>query len=612
MFFTTRPEIRGTFGVVTSTHWLATAAGMAMLEKGGNAFDAAVATGVALNVVEPHQNGPGGEVPLIVYSKAKDKVEVICGQGPAPAAATIDAYRDLGLDMVPGIGLLSAVVPGSFGAWMLMLRDYGRLSLREVLEPAIGYALNGHYVTEDIAGAIVGVRALFEEAWPTSADVYLPGGAPPEAGGLMRNPTMAATYQRLIAEAEAAGGDRDAQIEAARAAWYEGFVAEAIDRFCRETKWVDSSGRRHGGLVTGDDMARWRPTVEAPVTYDYHGYTVCKAGPWSQGPVALQQLALLKGFDLAGMGSESADFVHTVIECTKLAMADREAFYGDPDFVDVPFDVLLSDAYNDERRALVGAEASHEITPGTVPGHGAPIKIRPKRSTEYAHVEAHVVGGPEPLRRLDRAIATAIASASDTCHFDIIDGEGNMVSGTPSGGWMSGTPSGGWMSGSPAIPELGFPISQRGQMFWLDEDHPTGLAPGKRPRTTLTPGLALRDGEPYMVFGTLGGDQKDQWATHAFLRHIHFGHDLQRAIEEPEFHTKHTPSSFFPRECDPGHLSVEARFSEPVLNDLADRGHRIEVYGDYSLGYVTAATRDGGMLRAGASPRHVQCYAAGR
>ena len=601
--FTTRPEIRGTFGVVTSTHWLATAAGMAMLEKGGNAFDAAVATGVALNVVEPHQNGPGGEVPLIVYSAAKDKVEVICGQGPAPAAATIDAYRDLGLDMVPGIGLLSAVVPGSFGAWMMLLRDYGRLGLREVLGPAIGYARDGHYVTQPIADDIAAVRALFEEEWTTSAEVYLPGGAPPKQGGLMRNPTMAATYQRLIGEAEAAGGDREAQIEAARAAWYEGFVAEAIDRFFRETEAIDSSGRRNRGLLTGDDMARWRPTVEAPVTYDYHGYTVCKAGPWSQGPVALQQLALLKGFDLAGMGSESADFVHTVIECTKLAMADREAFYGDPDFVEVPLGVLLSDAYNDARRALVGAEASHEITPGPVPGHGAPIKVRPLGSTVFPYREAHVGGGLEPLRRLDRAIATAIASANDTCHFDIIDGAGNMVSGTPSGGWLSG---------SPVVPELGFSISARGQMFWLDADHPTGLAPGKRPRTTLTPGLALRDGEPYMAFGTLGGDQQDQWATHAFLRHVHFGHDLQRAIEGAEFHTKHTPSSFYPRECDPGHLAVEARFSEAVLNDLADRGHRIEVYGDYSLGYVTAATRDAGMLKAGASPRHMQCYAAGR
>jgi gamma-glutamyltranspeptidase/glutathione hydrolase len=320
--------------------------------------------------------------------------------------------------------------------------------------------------------------------------------------------------------------------------------------------------------------------------------------------VALQQLALLKGFDLAGMGPASVEFVHTVVECAKLALADREAFYGDPAFVDVPLDTLLGDDYNADRRILVGDEASYELRPGAVPGYGSRINIRPKGSTpDIAHTEALDFGGPFPLHHLERAIAQAGAVHGDTTHFDIIDRHGNMISGTPSGGWLSG---------SPVVPGLGFALSSRGQMFWLDEDAPAGLAPGKRPRTTLTPGLALKDGEPYMVFGTPGGDQQDQWALHAFLRHVHFGLNLQEAIDAPEFDTHHAPSSFYPRECNPGHLAVESRFDDDTIAALAERGHAIDVFDDYSLGYVTAATCEDGLLKAGASPRYMQCYAAGR
>ncbi|MEE8276729.1 MAG: gamma-glutamyltransferase, partial [Alphaproteobacteria bacterium] len=478
--FTTRPEIVGTFGVVASTHWLATAAGMAMLEKGGNAFDAAVATGLSLHILEPDQNGPGGDVPLILYSAQQDEVKVICGQGTAPAGATVAAYRDLGLDVVPGIGLLSAVVPGSFGAWMLLLSEYGSLSLRDVMAPAIGYARDGFAVTPRVSESIGYVQTLFEAEWTSSAEVFLPGGAPPAPGALFRTPAMADTYERILHEAEDAGGGREAQAEAARRAWYEGFVAEAIDRFCRETEVIDTTGRRHRGFLTGNDLANWRAAIEDPLTYDYHDYTVCKTGPWGQGPVALQQLALLKGFELAAMAPESDEFVHTIIECTKLAFADREAYYGDPAFVDVPFDTLLDDGYNADRRKLVGDEASYELRPGVVPGYGSKINIRPKGSTpDIAHIEALDFGGPFPLHHLERAIARAGAVHGDTTHFDIIDRHGNMISGTPSGGWLNG---------SPVVPGLGFALSARGQMFWLDEDAPAGLAPGKRPRTTLTPG----------------------------------------------------------------------------------------------------------------------------
>src|SRR6185437_15150355 len=351
--FTTRPEIEGTFGVVTSTHWIATAVGMATLEKGGNAFDAACATAFTLQVVEPHLNGPGGDVPVIMYDVRKGKVEVICGQGPAPAGATIAHYKGLGLDLVPGTGLLAACVPGMFETWMLLLRDYGTMKLADVLTPAISYARNGHPLVERATATIQMVETLFREHWPTSANVYLPGGKVPKPGTMFTNRTLADTYERILREAESAGSNRDAQIERARKSWSQGFIAEAIDKFCRTQDVMDTSGERHRGVLTGEDMARWQPRVEAPATLEYQNYTVCKCGVWSQGPAMLQQLALMKQFNLGRIDPTSADFIHTLVECSKLAYADRDKFYGDPDFVKVPLETLLSDAYNAERKKLV-------------------------------------------------------------------------------------------------------------------------------------------------------------------------------------------------------------------------------------------------------------------
>ncbi len=548
--FTTRPEIDGTFGVVASTHWIATAVGMAMLEKGGNAFDAAVATAFTLQVVEPHLNGPGGDAPLIVYDVRRGKPEVICGQGPAPAAATIAHYRREGLDLVPGTGLLAACVPGTFETWMLLLRDYGTFALREVLSPAIGYAQNGHPLLERTHATIATVADLFRTYWPTSAKVYLPDGAPPPTGTLFANEVLAATYLRILKEAESAGGDRVAQIERARKSWSQGFVAEAIDRFCRTQDIMDTSGARHRGVLTGDDLARWTPRVEAPLTYDYRHYTVCKTGPWGQGPVMLQQLALLKGFDLDGLDPAGADFIHLQVECAKLAYADRDAFYGDPDFVEVPMATLLSDTYNSTRRRLVTAAASMELRPGSIEGYGAVVKLFSERKTGAA------AGAGEPtVGRLgtgEPTVGRLGGTRGDTVHFDIIDQAGNMVSATPSGGWLQS---------SPVIPELGFCLGTRAQMFWLDEGHPASLAPGKRPRTTLTPTLALRDGEPYLAWGTPGGDAQDQWIPQFFLRHVHAGHNLQQAIDAPAWHSDHFPSSFWPRQARPGVLVVEGRVS---------------------------------------------------
>jgi gamma-glutamyltranspeptidase / glutathione hydrolase len=561
MSFTTRPELRGTFGMVTSTHWLASAVGMAMLERGGNAFDAAVATGFTLQVVEPHLNGPGGDLPVVAWSAERGEPLVLCAQGTAPAAATIERFRGLGHELVPGTGLLAACVPGAFDGWMLLLREFGTVGPEDVLKPAIGYAENGYPVVPGMTATIELVEPLLR-GWPASADLYLP---PPRAGTLFRNRALAATYRRILDEA--GQGTRERRIDRARAAFYRGFVAQAIDWFSRE----------NGGLLAGQDLAEWEATFEPPSTYDYHDYTVCKTGPWGQGPVFLQQLALLAGFDLADLGLGSADYVHTIVECSKLAFADREAFYGDPSFADVPLERLLSAEYNDERRALIGEEASGELRPG---GGRLPTLVE----------AAATVGAGEPTR-------------GDTVHLDVADRFGNFVSATPSGGWLQS---------SPVIPGLGWPLGTRAQMFWLEEGLPSSLEPGKRPRTTLSPSIALRGGEPYLAFGTPGGDQQDQWSLHAFLNHVHFGLDLQAAIDAPEFHTDHFPSSFYPRQAQPRSLALEARFQEKVVADLRDRGHDVHVTDPWSLGRVSAVGREDGLLKAGANPRGMQGYAVGR
>ncbi len=588
--FTTRPEIEGTFGVVASTHWIATAVGMATLEKGGNAFDAAVATAFSLQVLEPHLNGPGGDVPVILYDVKRNRAEVVCGQGPSPQAATIAQFKKLGLDMVPGTGLLAACVPGMFDTWMQLLRDHGTMRLADVLTPAIFYARNGHPLVERASATIAMVAQLFREHWPTSAAIYLPGDDKvPEPGVLFTNRTLADTYARILSEAESAGSDRVAQIERARKTWSQGFVAEAIDRFCRTQKVMDVSGEHHGGLLTGEDMAKWQAHSEPPLTYDYGRYTVCKPGVWSQGPVLLQQLALLKGFDLDRLDPAGPEFIHLQVECAKLAYADRESFYGDPDFVDVPIETLLSDRYNAERRKLIGKQASRELRPGSVEGFGAVVEMR---QADGARAAVGAFGAGEPtVGKLGEVIG-------DTVHFDIIDSAGNMVSSTPSGGWLQS---------SPVIPELGFCLGTRAQMFWLDENHPAALAPGKRPRTTLSPTLALRDGEPYLAWGSPGGDQQDQWTTQFFLRHVHAGMNLQEAIDAPAWHSEHFPISFWPRTARPGVLVVEKRLSDATIGELRARGHEVEVGPPWSEGRLTAASRVG---RAGAQqPIRAVCRA---
>jgi gamma-glutamyltranspeptidase / glutathione hydrolase len=588
--FTTRPEIAGTFSVVATTHWIASQVGMAVLERGGNAFDAAVAAGFVLHVAEPHLNGPGGDAPIIIHSERTGTQHVICGQGVAPRKATLEAFRDL--DLIPATGLLPAVVPGAFDAWCLMLRDWGTWEFADVLAFAIGYARNGVPVVPRISATIEAMRPLFETEWQSSAAVFLPDGNVPVPGTLFARPALAATYERLCREA--LGGSREARIDAVRQAWYRGFVAGAVDRFFRSAEVMDATGLRHRGLLSAEDFAGWSATVEEPVAYDYGEYRVLKCGPWSRGSVLLQQLALLRGFDVRAMDPLGAEFVHTVVECAKLAYADREGWYGDPKFVDVPLNILLSAGYNDARCGLVAAEASMELRPGDIDGV---VPWVDREAALRAGMLPNAAGAGEPT------VSRLGVTGADTCHIDVIDRGGNMVSATPSAGWLQS---------SPVIPELGFPMGTRGQMFWLRPGVPGSLTPGKRPRTTLSPSFALRDGKPWMAFGTPGGEQQDQWQTIMFLRMVHHGLNIQEAIDAPSFHSEHWPSSFWPRVARPGKVVLEGRYEDAVLAELLRRGHRAEKGGDWSEGRLTGARIEGELMRAGANPRGMQGYAVGR
>ncbi|MGH3098390.1 MAG: gamma-glutamyltransferase family protein [Streptosporangiales bacterium] len=595
MTFTTRPTLRGTFGMVSSTHWLASGAASAVLERGGNAFDAAVTAGFVLHVVEPHLNGPGGELPA-VFARGDDKSPtVLCGQGVAPAGATIDHFRDLDMDLVPGAGPLAATVPGAVEAWLMLLRDHGTWPLPDVLDYAIGYARSGAPLVPRATEGIETVRDLFTQHWPTSAALWLPDGEAPRPYALFRNPAYANTLRRLADEAKAAGS-REAGIDAARKAWSEGFVSEAIDRFQR-IPHRDSSGADHAGVLTGQDMAAFRATYEQPATVDFHGYTVAKTPPWGQGPVLLQTMRLLEALDPgAAFDPSTADGAHAVAEALKLSFADREAWYGDGG--DVPLDDLLSTAYAAERAGLVGTDASGVLRPGSPGGRTPRLPTVPWKDAAAAAETASLATG-EPT--VDRAGEVR----GDTCHVDVVDRWGNIISAMPSGGWLHS---------SPTVPDLGFCLGTRAQMFWLEEGLASSLRPGRRPRTTLSPTLVLRDDEPVLACGSPGGDQQDQWQLLFLLRTLVGGAELQQAIDAPMWHTTSFPGSFYPREMVPAGLVVEDRLGPEAIESLQRRGHDVTVSGPWSLGRMCAVARDpeAGMLTAGANPRGMQGYAIGR
>jgi gamma-glutamyltranspeptidase/glutathione hydrolase len=589
---TTRPTLRGSFGMVSSTHWLASQSAMAELEAGGNAFDAAVAGAFVLHVVEPHLNGPGGEVPA-VFAKAEDPTPIVlCGQGTAPEGATIEHFRGLGLDLVPGSGPLAAAIPGAVDAWLMLGRDHGTRSLRSVLSYAAGYARHGHPLLPRAAATVAAMEQMFTEYWPTSAALWIPKGRLPGAWELVINPAYADVLDRLVAAAEAAGPGRESQYDAARRAWREGFVAEAVDSFQRQP-FRDSSGRAHAGVLTGADLAGWSASYEAARTHGFRGFEVAKTDLWGQGPVLLESLAMLDRLPDEVLDPSSVEGVHVTTEVLKLALADREAWYGDGSPVSVA--ELLHPAYVGGRLALVGEVASGVLRPGS-PGGRTP------RLPEHVR---HEPGVPEAAGLGEPTVSWTGETKGDTCHLDVVDRWGNLISATPSGGWLQS---------SPTVPELGFCLGSRMQMFWLDVGLPSSLAPGRRPRTTLSPTLVLRDGVPVYAVGTPGGDQQDQWQLVFLLRLLAGGQELQQAIDAPMFHTTSMPSSFYPREMTPGELVVEDRLGDDVLAALARRGHGVTRAGPWTLGRLCGVSRDPetGLLGAGANPRANQGYAVGR
>jgi len=595
--FTTRPVVMGKRGVVTSGHYLATAAGFRIMEQGGNAIDAAAAMCFCLNLLEPQSNGIGGEVPTLIYSAKEKRTFAISGLGWSPRAFTIEWCRDQGIDLIPGDGYLPACVPAVVDTWATAVARFGTMSFSQVLQPAIELAEEGFPVYGRLHESIAANVEKFTERYPTTGEVYCPGGRVPEVGEIWRNPEWVDVL-KLMCRAEAAARHRGrvAGIEAARDVFYKGEIAERIVDFITNNPVEDASGTAHVGLLSYEDIAEWQATVEEPVSLDYRGLQVHKCSSWTQGPVFLQQLAILEGFDLKGMGHNSADYVHTWIECAKLAFADREAYYGDPLFDQVPFDVLLSKEYATERRRLIGTEASRELRPGDV-GYGVPSYV----SFDVAEDNRRAlnVAGREA-----RDLGLGHAHVSDTTHLDAVDREGNMVAATPSGGWIGS---------SPVVRGLGFPLGTRGQMFYLNPERPNALAPRKRPRATLTPSLVTKGGDPFMVFGTPGGDCQDQWTLQFFLNYVDFGMNVQEALDAPSVHSVHFPSSFYPREAYPARVVFEGRIPQEVIAELERRGHEVVVVGGWVHGKVMGIRYDGarGVIRGGVSPKGNVGYALG-
>jgi gamma-glutamyltranspeptidase/glutathione hydrolase len=576
--FTTRPVYMGTHGVIASGHYLAARAGLRMFDRGGNAIDAAVASGFALNLLEPQNNGLGGEVPILIHFARDGRTVSISGQGWSGKAATVAWFHKAGIkDLIPGDGFLPATVPAAFGSWAFALQQFGELTLKDVLEPVIDYAESGFPVYPGLRSALSGLAGKFRDEWPTSAALYLPDNRVPAVGEIHKNAELAATLKKAVeAESRDKKRGRAEAIQAGIDYWYRGEVAEKIVAFMEKTEVRDASGAAHRGLLTREDFAEWKPTLEPPVSADYHGLTVYKCGPWTQGPVFLQQLRLLEGFDLPKLGHNSSAYIHTVIEAAKLAFADRERFYGDPRFVEVPLAWLLSKDYAEERRRLIDPRrASLEMRPG----HG------PKSKPE------DVPGKPKTFR-------------GDTTHTCAVDAQGNM---------MAATCSGGWIPSSPVVPGVGFPMGTRGQMFSLDPHMANALAPHKRPRTTLTPSLVLKDAKPFMVFGTPGGDQQDQWTLQFFLNYVDFGMNLQEAADAPTFHSIHFPSSFYPRDAHAGGMVVETRVPGPTREELRARGHKVSLKGAWSNGKVMGVQLDRrtGVISGAVSPRGQIGYVMG-
>lgn len=579
----TRPYVMGTRGVVVSGHHRASDAGLDMLKAGGNAVDAGVATVFAQAVTEYDRFGIGGEVPILIYSAERDRVFAVNGQGQAPGKATIEWFRGNGIEAIPGDCFLPAPVPAAVGSLILALEEFGTMTLAEVLAPAIQIAEDGFAVFPSFLGNLGAAAGRMRAEWPSSADIFLPGGALPEVGDLLIQKDLAAMYRSLAAAESAAPaeGGRSAGLRAAHDLFYKGEIAATIVAFQKGFRCTDANGFTSTGLLEMEDFAAFRPRIEEPARTTYRDVEVYKIGFWSQGPVLLQTLNILEPYDLRSLGHNTAPYLHLLAEAMKLAFADREWYYADPDFVGVPAEGLLSKAYADERRKLIDPEA-------------ASLKLRPGNPYPYqAPAVAHA------------AIPDAVAFRPDppgTTGTRVADAAGNVFSATPSGGWFHT---------SPIIEGLGFVLGTRGQSFVLEEGRSNSLQPRKQPRTTLTPTLALRNGRPYMAWGTPGGDAQDQVNLQFLLNVLEFGMDIQSALDAPLMQILDFPPSFFPRRPQPGVMRVEARVAPRTVEGLEALGHQVQNPGDWAIGDATALMVDPerGVLYGAAGPRRDKSYA---
>ena len=560
------PQLFGTHGAIATEHYLATKAGADLLGVGGNAVDAAVGATFVEGVVNPQMFTLGGECPMLVCMAETNHVVSVNGNTSAPERATPEVYLERGLTDVPDEGILSSGVPAALGALVTVLARFGQLTFAEVVTPALNYARKGFPVHTGLYGQErFGIRDLeekFRNHWSGSAKIYLPHGMIAEVGQVIANPALADLLDYLKTEEQVTSGDRKKGLEAVLEAFYRGDPATEIERFSKE----------RNGLLARSDLERFETHFEEPVSMQFADTKVFKCGPWNQGPVMLQALAILESYDLKGMGHNSENYLHWTTEAFKLAFADREQYYGDPMQVDVPMTELLSKDYSLMRAALVDPEkANSELRPGD-----------PKRKLALLPIEERLGGA---------------SWGPGTVHVDVIDGDGNMAAFTPSGGWLKS---------AEVVPPLGFPLGNRLMTFYLKPNHhPNIIAPFKRPRTTISPSLAFRNNTPWMVFGSMGGDQQDQWQCQFFLNRVLFGMSIQEAIEAPKFSSEHFPGFFAPHDRFPNLIRIEPKFSQKILDGLTRRGHQVEIGADWSEGYLAAAARDpvSGVLEAGCDPR---------
>ena len=557
------PPVRGTYEMVGAANNLEVEAGFRILTQGGNAVDAGVATVLAAAVTEQSRFGLGGEIPILLKLAGKPVV-AISGIGTAPAKATVEFYQSRKAEPweeeghtspIPALGMLAAPVPGVFDALILALSKYGTMSFAQVAAPAIEYT-SGFPIAEEFAAFIHG-NERFLDLWPASRDFFLPGGTAPERGQVFREPTLARTLRALVAVETKASGSRAAKLQAVRDYFYKGPLARRVAKFSEQ----------NGGLIAYRDLAGFHAETDRPRSTTYHGYEVLKPGFWTQGPVMIEALNILEGFDLKAMGHNSPEYLHTVVETAKLAFADRDRYYGDPKFSHIPEDVLLSKEYAAERRKLIDpSHASMEHRPGSF---GKPLELE-KVST------------PSPI------------AAHDTTCVNVVDRKGNVFSATPSGAWLPSVIAG----------DTGIPFSSRMQSFVLTPGHPNQVAPGKRPRVTLSPTIVLRDGKPFLALSTPGGDNQDQALLQVLLNIVEFGMSPQDAVEAPRFQSEHFFSSFGNHEFSPGRLSLEGRISKDTADKLAALGHHVNVTGDWSNSSAPTVIKiSDGVLDGGADPR---------